>query len=697
MLDIDSLEDIAALRESVDVECKLAQGRDGKGALPKEFWPTYSAFANTQGGDIFLGVRERSGGRFELAGVADPHKVLDDLWTGLNNPQKVSANVLKNEHIRIPEIGGRSIIHVHVPAAHRKQKPVFLNNNPLTGTFRRFNSTDSRLEPERVRRMLAEQGEDERDARILPGFGWEDIDRDSFRIYRQMLKDARPGHPFLDLEDVDLLEKLRGWRRDRASGEEGLTLAGLLMFGCWEAIQEAVPGYFVDYQERPEPKTELRWIYRLEPDGSWSGNLFDFYRRVYRKLTEDLRVPFNLADGQRREDSPVHQALREALVNTLVHADYMGNVSVLVVKRPDMFGFRNPGNMRIPLEEAIQGGISDCRNRIMHQMFLMIGLGERAGSGIPKIYSGWDWRHWRKPALYEKQEPDQTLLELRMLELFPEGVMDQLTEMFGNDFLHLPKLERLILATVATEQVTTHSRVCEITTRHARDVTAALQQLAKQGFLIASGHGRGTVYHLPGESLPIPEQVFGGTITGAKAGAGLPNMPSGAESGYPPSRVSSVDSVASSVDNATSSAHNAASSVDSGSRSVDSRGRSADSGEHDQHGRLVTSTLSAPMIHDLDDLTPDFREALEAQADLPRRKRRVEPTEFERVILALCTGHFITRSCLAQLLRRNPDTLRNQYLKRMLKERRLVQAFPQVPTHGMQAYMTLATDSNSKD
>lgn len=40
MLEIDSLEDIAALRESVDVECKLAQGRDGKGALPKEFWPT---------------------------------------------------------------------------------------------------------------------------------------------------------------------------------------------------------------------------------------------------------------------------------------------------------------------------------------------------------------------------------------------------------------------------------------------------------------------------------------------------------------------------------------------------------------------------------------------------------------------------------------------------------------------------------
>lgn len=689
MLEIDSLEDIAALRESVEVECKLAQGRNGDGALPKDFWPTYSAFANTDGGDVFLGIRERSDGRFELAGLADPQKVVDELWTGVNNPQKVSANVLRPDGVQVIEIDGLSIVRVRVPAASRKLKPVFLNNNPLTGTYRRFNSTDSRLDKEKVRRMLAEQGEDERDARILPGFGWEDIDRESFRVYRQMLKDARPGHPFLEYDDFELLKKLRGWRRDRSSDEEGLTLAGLLMFGSWDAIQEGVPGYFVDYQERPEAKTELRWIYRLEPDGSWSGNVFDFYRRVYRKLTEDLRVPFNLEDGQRREDSPVHQALREALVNTLVHADYMGDVSVLVVKRPDMFGFRNPGNMRIPLQDAIQGGLSDCRNRIMHQMFLMIGLGERAGSGIPKIYSGWDWRHWRRPALYEKHEPDQTLLELRMLELFPEGVMEQLGEMFGREFTQLPKLERLILATVATEQVTSHSRVCEITTNHARDVTEAFRHLVRHQFLIPSGHGRGMVYHLPGERLPTPEEVFGGSIPGAKAGSGQGGLPARRGGDNASSPASPVYTGGSSVDSGTSSVYNEGRSVDSSH--PDGRG------ESDQYGRLISPNLPAPMVHDLEALAPHFREALEAQAELPRRKGRVDPAEMERVIEQLCTGHFVTRSCLAKLLRRNPDTLRNQYLKQMLRERRLVQAFPQVPTHGMQAYMAVDTDTAAED
>ena len=131
--------------------------------------------------------------------------------------------------------------------------------------------------------MLA-QVEDERDARILPGFDMSDVDPESLRIYRQMLKDEKPAHPFLEQDDLAFLSSLRGWRQDRQTGVSGLTLAGVPMFGTWAAIQEARPHYFVDYQERPEAKTERRWVDRLVPDGSWTGNLFEFYRRVYRKL-----------------------------------------------------------------------------------------------------------------------------------------------------------------------------------------------------------------------------------------------------------------------------------------------------------------------------------------------------------------------------------------------------------------------------
>ena len=56
-----SLEDLALLRETVELECKLAQGQNGQGEVPKDFWPTYSAMANAHGGVVLLGVREKDG------------------------------------------------------------------------------------------------------------------------------------------------------------------------------------------------------------------------------------------------------------------------------------------------------------------------------------------------------------------------------------------------------------------------------------------------------------------------------------------------------------------------------------------------------------------------------------------------------------------------------------------------------------
>ena len=80
------------------------------------------------------------------------------------------------------------------------------------------------------------------------------------------------------------------WKKDRKSAEEGLTIAGLLMFGKMISIQEEFPNYMLDYQERPEARAEARWVDRISLDGTWSGNLFDFYTRVIRKLTSDLKV-----------------------------------------------------------------------------------------------------------------------------------------------------------------------------------------------------------------------------------------------------------------------------------------------------------------------------------------------------------------------------------------------------------------------
>lgn len=427
------------------------------------------------------------------------------------------------------------------------------------------------------------------------------------------------------------------------------------MFGNWAAIQDAVPHYFVDYQERPEAKTELRWVDRLCPDGSWTGNLFEFYRRVYRKLTADLKAPFSLKDGQRQDDTPVHEALREALVNTLVHADYTGRVSVLVVKRPDMFGFRNPGGLRLPIEQVIRGGESDCRNRILHQLFLLIGLGERGGSGMPRIYGGWKSQHWRPPALSEKDEPEQTQLMLQMADLLPENILQQLREQFGSVFDDLDYTGRLVMATVAMERVVSHNRLLEICDAHSHDLSLLLARLVKQGLLETGGRSRGMVYFLPGDTLPTPEQVFvGPTFIRAKA----VNM--GSTSEY--SEVSSEYS-----------------------ENLDEK--------RDAYGRLVSPHLDAPVVDALPMLDREFLAELERLAEEPRQKERLSSERMEEVLQSLCANQYLTLSVLAELVCRNSDGLRQQYLSKMVRSGEMLLAFPTKPTHERQAYRAATSEA----
>lgn len=652
MFPVSDLLDLQTLSESVELEFKLAQGADGKGKLPEDFWRTYSAMANTRGGYVVLGVREKKG-NFIVEGIGDIATVMKQLFDIANNKKKVNVNLLTDQSVQVINLDNKMVIVIEIPIARREQKPVYLNNQPMTETYIRRHEGDCHCSEEQIKRMLAEQVEDSRDDRILAGFDFSDIDQDSLRAYRNLFAVAKLQHPWLELDIIDLFRNIGGWRKNRQSGEEGITLAGILMFGTWNAIQDAVPNYFVDYRERDDTQPDSRWIDRIYPDGSWSGNIFDFYRRTYRKLISDLKVPFELQDGIRLDETKVHEAIREALVNTLVHADYTGRSSILVVRRPDLFGFRNPGLMRIPPEIAVKGGESDCRNRRMHQMFLMIGAGERAGSGVPKIMSGWKWANWRTPKLYEKTEPsEQTLLELSTVSLVSQEVTERLDDLFGQRFHLLDDLERMIVITAATEGWVNHERACQLTSRHSRDVTLAFPKLVDKGFLVASGEKRDKSYSLPGMELPSPEEVFANALSSAS------NL----------------------THNAQGLTHSDISLTHSDPDLVDShQGR-------DEHGRFISHLLDKPFIDDLDVLSEGFRNELEALAAPSREHRRLEAGVMKELLVQLCDGHYLSVAVMEILLGRKAQSIRQNYLKPMVDSKQLKLAFPNKPNSPKQGY-----------
>ena len=630
--------DLAALAEACDLECKAAQGREGKGELPDDFWKSYSAMANADGGVILLGVQEKPRGRFKALGLGDIERVRKALWDNLHNRKQISVNLLSEADVESIEVDGKTVLRIRVPRATRQLRPVHVGSNPFGGTYLRRYEGDYAVDEEVVRRLLAERVEDSRDERVLKGFDFSDLDMDTVAAYRNRFAAVRPGHVWTDLPLPEFLERVGAWGKNRDEGYPGLRLAGLLMFGRAEVIRDALPHYMVDFQERSEARAEKRWIDRLVPDGSWSGNVYDFFRKVYQRLTADLKVPFQLREGQRRDDTPVHEALREALVNTLIHADYSGRASVLVVKRPDMFGFRNPGRMRIPPALAVLGGNSDCRNRRLQTLFQLVGYGDHAGSGLPKIYKNWAGQHWRRPVLYELPEPEQTLMELRMSSLVPEQAVAALEGRLGSRFRALPELARLALITTCTEGSVNHARLREISTVHPADITKMLAGLVRDGLLVSDGAGRGMVYFLPWQKQSA--------ILLFDAGDQL--------------------------------------------READSPVISPELSAITPELSAITPELTAPHL-DWSALLPELQTMLVEMA-LPVSKRtRVPPSVLQETVLRLCDGRYLGLRVLAKVLQRDPDDLRKRTLIPMVKAGALKTAFTAL-NDPRQAYA--AADSN---
>ena len=404
MIDFSNLEQY---RENNRIEAKLALG-----GLPKSIWETYSAFANTLGGIILLGVEERKNGSLHPVDLPDPKRLVREFWEQVNNPKRASVNILSDHHVQIQNIAGKHTISITVPRAQRFDRPVYIDGDPLSGTYRRSGEGDYRCTREEVEGMLRDAAAQTQDMKVLEDMDPRVLDPGSVRRYRARMEDLRPGHIWEDLADMDFLSRLGALGRGQ-DGRLHPTGAGLLMFGTHRDILREFPHYLLDYQEQLDASS--RPTDRLiSSSGDWSGNLFDFYRQVYPKIASGIRLPPPLPDQREGGDTPVHRALREALANSLMNADYYGLQGLTVIKHRGGITISNPGAFRIAVEAAKTGGISDPRNGGLMKMFHLVNIGGGTGSGIPHIYSVWQRQGWAPPTIEERFHPERIILSLRM-------------------------------------------------------------------------------------------------------------------------------------------------------------------------------------------------------------------------------------------------------------------------------------------
>ena len=391
------------------------RGGFARGKERKFFCLVYSSMSNCYGGMILLGVVEQSDGSFVTTGLKDVEKLRKDFWNTVNNSKKISVNLLTDEDVTSFEIEGDIVLAIRVPRAKREDKPVYINDDLFGGTFRRNGEGDYHCTKSEVRAMLRDQTEETSDMKMLEDFEISDLNMDTVHAYRNRHTAYRPEHVWDGLTDEEYLERIGAAQRAKTDKKIHPTAAGLLMFGEEFRILYEYPEYFLDYREMLDPT--IRWTDRLQSSsGDWTGNLFDFFFRVYPKLVKDLKIPFKLEGITRIDDTPVHKALREALANCLVNTDFFLARGVVIKKDMDEIIMENPGSIRTGKDQMLKGGISDPRNKALMKMFNMIGIGERAGSGVPDIYAVWDSQGWKEPTVEEQYDPDRTILKLSLVE-----------------------------------------------------------------------------------------------------------------------------------------------------------------------------------------------------------------------------------------------------------------------------------------
>jgi predicted HTH transcriptional regulator len=505
MFDINELQ---KHREGNRLEAKKAT--DG---LPNSLWETYSAFANTNGGVILLGVEELADKSLSVIGINNPEKQISDFWNTINNRQKISVSILLNKHVHTEAVDGEKIIVIEVPRADRGLRPVYLKQNPLTGTYRRNGEGDYLCTPEAVRAMIRDSGEKTQDMLVLSELSLDVFDYESLRHYRNRMKLTRPGHVWETLENLEFLHKLGAVG---VGEDEKLhpTSAGLLMFGFEHEIMREYPNYFLDYQEHFD--ADLRFTDRIHSaSGEWSGNVFDFFFKAYNKVIQNpkIKIPFKMKDGLTRlDDTTIHVALREALANCVSNADFYGERGLVIRNNIDEIIFENPGCFRIELSEALSGGVSSPRNAVIMKMLNLLDIGERTGSGIPMIFGTWNSEGFSNPVYTEKIELNRSFL---LLPLNKTSEIKQATKTSdkkqaiktsdkkqatktSNILKNKKSYERKrnIIDYLASHSVSTSKEVAEHLGIGSDRARVYLQELAAAGIVTIEGENRNRTYRV---------------------------------------------------------------------------------------------------------------------------------------------------------------------------------------------------------
>ncbi|MCM1557159.1 MAG: hypothetical protein NC087_06455 [Anaeroplasma bactoclasticum] len=456
-------------------------------------WETYSSFSNTHGGIILLGVAEREDKSLYSIGLTEVEvlNLQKIFWDIINNPKKVSSNLLSDKNVKVEQVDSSYILVIEIPEATRYEKPIYINDNPLLAYRRNFEG-DYKVTRLELSNMLRDADINSPDSYIVENMGLDVFNQETIEGYKNLFIANKGEEHVFSKEPLEKFLFHIGAINYDENNVPHPTKAGLLMFGYDYHIVRVYPNYFLDYQDHRHKIGDMRWSNRIcSSVGDWSGNLLDFYWRIANKLVEDLPIPFKLEGFFRVDNTPMHDAMREALCNTLCNADFNNSRGLVVKQYEDNIYFTNPGALAMPLNKALKGGTSDARNKTILAMFNNIKIGERGGTGIPKIWTATKDAEYPTPILIDSFNPDITELTV----FIKKDKTNTITSTKSVD-LNLTEQEQIIVDYIKQYGFIRRSTVEDILGIKQRRANTIINDLISKNIIIRNGINKNMKYHL---------------------------------------------------------------------------------------------------------------------------------------------------------------------------------------------------------
>ena len=615
------LESLTLLDENERIEAKRAQD------VGKSLLETICAFANEPGMDggwLLLGVAPDEQALFPgyaVEGVTDPDKLSADIASQcasvFNMPLRVD--------IRTESLEGKPVIVVSVPEAAPQAKPIYFKSTGLPrGAFRRIGSTDQRCTEDDLEALYASRQHESFDAGLVAGAELDDLDEKVIADYRAARAEANPDAEELRWADLELLQALNAVRRD-ASGAWKPTVAGLLLFGTAVALRRSFPMTRVDYirvpgrEWVPHPERRFDTVELRAP-------MFSLLRRIQAAILDDLPKSFGLEEGQlQRSDQPVIplRALREVLVNALMHRSYRAHAPVQVIRYANRLEIRNPGFSLKSRDHLGEPG-SMSRNPHIAAVLHETRFAETKGSGIRAIREAMDKAGLVPPLFESDRGQDQFSVFFFFHHFLGEEDLRWLGQ-FRDLHLGNEDARALVVAREAGGiDNATYRALNKVDTLTASN---ALRRLRDAGLLSQQGKGSATWYQ-------------------------------------PTGKLTKTDGLSS----------------DLGALSSKPEGLSSNPGALSSNPEALSSNLAPARAALLNELPGELA------ARVGGIGQRHPPDRVRDLVVDLCAHRSWRVDELALLLQRNPEFIRQSYLRPLLAQQRIAMTLPDTPNSPLQAY-----------